>query len=356
MNKKNICFLCGNLSRGGGTERITSLIANELSNNYNIYVIDIMNKDKKCYYPFNEYINIIHINVYKKFSMLRRIFDIFRILYNNKIDIIINVDIMLIMYSFLPAKAVHTKIISWEQFNYYNNIGSKNTKIIRQFCLKHTDYYINLTKRDVQVFKKNFKIRTPITYVYNPINKINNSIYDLNSKLLITAGNFYKDKGYDMCLKIGEGVFSKYPDWKWILCGDGVEFENIKKQISLSKFNNNFIFAGRVKNIDYYMQKAAIYVSTSKSEGFGLVLIEAQNNNLPIVAFDVPFGPSEIIIENVNGYLIAPFDTDRMICKIVELIDNDELRKKFSEKSKIKFNDFNKENIVEKWKNIIENI
>ena len=355
MNK-NICFLCGDLSRGGGTERITSLLSNELCKSYNIYIVDIMNKDKKCYFNFDESIKIKHIKMYEKFSIPKKILEIFKFIRKNNINIIINVDIMLIIYSFLPAKLTNTKIISWEQFNYYNNIGSRHTHNIRQFCLKFTDYYVNLTKQDVDTFKKNFKIKTPITYVYNPINKINEDNYDINSKFLITAGNFYKDKGYDMCLKIGESIFFKYPDWKWILCGDGPEFERVKKEIELSKFKDNYIFTGRVNNVECYMQKASMYVSLSRTEGFGLVLIEAQNKNLPIVAFDVPFGPREIVVQNVNGFLIPPFDTIMIANKIGELIDNLELRKNFSEKSKLKFNEFEMETIISRWKSIFKNI
>ena len=355
MSKKNICFFCGDLSRGGGTEKITSIISSKLSDAYNIYIIDIMNEKKEVFFLYDN-VTIIHIKQFYKFSILRQILELIRILRKYDISILINVDIMLIIYSYIPCKLFKSKIISWEQFNYYNNIGSSNTKKIRQFCLKHTDYYINLTKEDMNTFKQNFVIRSPITYIYNPIESSIDSQYDINSKKLITVGNFYEDKGFDFCVKMGETIFSKYPDWKWYLCGDGVEFENIKKMIEQSKYKQNFILTGRIKNINKYMSESSLYISTSKTEGFGLVLIEAQNNSLPVIAFDVPFGPREIILDGINGYLIQPFNLEDMISQIIYLIQNEEKRLYLSKHSKDKFEEFSVDNIILKWKSILDKL
>lgn len=357
MKKINICFFCGNLSRGGGTENITKIIANALINKekYNIYIIDITNKKKEIFFDFDNRINIIHIKQYSVFPIIRKSISLYRCLKKNNIDILINVDIMLIIYSFFACKLTKTKIICWEQFNYFNDIGSKNTHKIRQLCLKYTDYYLNLTKQDLNIFKENFDIRVPIDYIYNPIEKINNyKTYNENSRYLLTAGNFCKDKGFDYCVQVGDLVFSKYPDWKWIFCGDGNEFENIKELVNKSKYKSNYILTGRVKNLDVFYFKSSIYISCSKTEGFGLTLIEAQNFMLPCIAFNVPFGPAEIITNNKNGYLIEPFDVREMADKILYLIENKEKRIEFSSFSRYDFKKFSLNCVINKWEMIID--
>lgn len=351
----NICFLCGDLSRSGGTEKITKLITDGIisKNEHTVFIVDVVNVKKELYYHFDEKVTIKHL---KQGNMLMKMNELYHILKQFSIDIIINVDIMLIIYSYLPAKMSKTKIISWEQFNFYNDIGSSHTKSIRQFCLKHTDYYVNLTKADMETFIKNFKVKVPITYIYNPVIGEKNSSYDLNSKSIITAGNFYAAKGYDYCIKVGEIVFSRHPEWVWIFCGDGIEFERIKKVATQSKFPNNFIFAGRVANLQDYMQDAAMYVSCSLTEGFGLVLIEAQQCGLPVVAFDVPFGPSEIISDNINGCLINNLDVEIMAKEIIRLIENVKLREMFSEKSDISHEKFSMDSVLIQWNRIFNEV
>lgn len=353
----NICFLCGDLSRGGGTEKITQIIANELAEEKetNIFIVDVSNCSGFVYYSLKEQICVVHLvgeNIVQKIKKL------YLFLKEKNIDIIVNVDIMLMMYSYIPARLNHVAIVSWEQFNYYNDIGSKHTKSMRQFCLKHSDYYINLTEADMKTFKKNFRITIPITYIYNPVvsKDYSKKIYNVESKILITAGNFYKAKGYDYCIQVGELIFEKYPDWKWMLCGDGIEFENINKLVSKSKWKDNFVFTGRISDLEEWMDNSAIYVSCSLSEGFGLVLIEAQQSRLPIVAFDVPFGPSEIISNNVNGFLISNLDVEEMARKIIFLIEHKEERVRFSRNSAILHDRFSLNKIISQWKNIFNTV
>lgn len=355
--KKNICFLCGDLSRGGGTERIVTDLSTELAQTekYNIYLVDVMNWKKEMYFPIGENVYYYSLND-NTTKLIKKIWRLFRFLKRAKIDVLINVDVMLTIYSYLPCKLQKIKNIAWEQFNYFNDIGSKNTRKIRQFALLRLNYYVNLTQADMETFQKNFKIKSPITYIHNFVRINDDTMYNLESRYLITAGNFYADKGMDIAVKVGEEVFKKHPDWKWILCGDGKEFDRVNNMVNTSRFKKNFILPGRVKNIYEYMRNSAIYISLSQSEGFGLTLLEAQNNNLPIVAFDVPFGPKEIVLDGRNGFLIENMNIKDMAEKINFLIENREKRKLFSVESKKKFRDFSAERAVEKWEEILDNI
>lgn len=352
----NVCFLCGDLSRGGGTERIAGIISGELAQKeeYKIYLVDVANGSSRNYFKFDRKVEIEHLSNFKKFNILRKILSLYRFLKRHKIDVLVNVDVMLFIYSFIPAKLLGVKIISWEQFNYYNDIGSRHTQKIRQLCLKYTDYYINLTNQDMDTFKENFKVKIPITYIYNPVVSHKTPQYQERSKLLLTAGNFYKSKGYDYCVRIGENVFKQHPDWKWVFCGDGEEFNEIKAQVAKLEYSENFVFMGRVENLDEIMKQAAIYVSCSLSEGFGLVLLEAQQNSLPVVAFDVPFGPSEIILDNINGFLVKVYDERMMSEKICKLIEDENLRSYFASNSHKQFDKFQVSTIINQWEQVLK--
>ena len=112
------------------------------------------------------------------------------------------------------------------------------------------------------------------------------------------------------------------------------------------------IFCGRTKQILEEYKKAAMYVMTSRTEGFGLVLTEAKSCNLPTLAYDIDFGPREIIEDGVSGYLVKAYDSDVMAEKICELIENEEKRVLFSKRAKDNCGKFTRNSFINQWINI----
>jgi glycosyltransferase, group 1 family len=93
---------------------------------------------------------------------------------------------------------------------------------------------------------------------------------------------------------------------------------------------------------------------TSRNEGLPLVLLEAKQYGLPIVSFNCPTGPSEIVLDGENGYLIDNFDIEEMSNKICKLIESEELREDFSRNSMNDIEKFDKEKILKQWIRLIE--
>ena len=352
----NVCVFNGDMSRGGGTERITQILANSLASdeNYNVFVLNLNNPNATSYYPLDDNINFV---VAKRGHIVNKIICIRRFLKVNRIDVIINVDIMLGIYTLPASFWIKTKMVSWEMFNIRNDIGSKNTDKFRKICLRKSAYYVNLTKSDMEAFINEMPVKCPITYIYNPCEiDLNYTDYDVESKIIATAGHFFYTKGFDLVVPVAKFVFDKHPDWKWHLYGDGIEMENVKESVSKNGLENNVIFCGRTNSLLYELKKASMYVMTSRNEGFGLVLTEAKSCNLPTIAYDVDFGPREIIDNGVSGYLVDAFDAKKMANCICELIENKDKRIDFSNKAKDNCSKFSLDKFVEDWKKVINEI
>ena len=103
---------------------------------------------------------------------------------------------------------------------------------------------------------------------------------------------------------------------------------------------------------DYY-ENSALYVMTSRFEGLPMTLLEAKNHKLPIVSFDCPTGPSEIIRNNINGYLVKANDIKEMSNKVNSVLLDDKKLKKFSDKAELDIDKFNINSIINKWTNIL---
>ncbi len=354
---KHICLFNGDMSLGGGTERITQVLANALAGQgeYCVTVLDKVNTKGGSYYPLDERVTFATL---AGKSVHGWIWSLWRYVAKNKVDVLINVDVMLGIFSF-PVKLLRPwmKLISWEMFNLRNDIGTKNSLRIRKLALWLSSYYVTQSKGDMEAFLAEMPVHCPMTYIYNPCpSNPDYTYYDINSKTIVTAGHFYYTKGYDLAVEVARFVFEQHPDWRWKFYGDGVDMEMIRKKIKEYNLENNVILCGRTKDITSVYKQASMYVMTSRTEGFGLVLTEAKACNLPTLAFDIDFGPREIIEDGLSGYLVKNFNIKEMADKICELIDNPDRRLAFAQKAQKNLGKFSLHQFVEVWIKILNEI
>lgn len=352
-----ICIFNGDMSRGGGTERITQVLANLLCQHeeYRVHVLNWNNEKNQSYYPLDERVQWYVIS---KGNLIKKVYELNKFIGKKKIDIIINVDVMLGIFT-LPLTLYKSslKIISWEMFNIRNDIGSNHTQKIRKYYLKKSAYYITQTKGDMDAFKKEMPVKCPMAYIYNPCDSnINHKVYSIDSKTIVTLGHFFYTKGYDLAVEVAKHIFDKHPDWKWEFYGDGIRLEETRAIVEQYGLEKNVIFCGRTSDTDAVYKKASMYVMTSRTEGFGLVLTEAKSFNLPTLAFDVDFGPREIIENGISGYLVKDFNIKEMADHICELIENQDKRVDFARRAKDNLSKFSLKCFEQEWIRIIEEI
>lgn len=224
----------------------------------------------------------------------------------------------------------------------------------RVLSAKYADKVVVLTKKDMELNKKRFKTSRKIVQIYNPLNfEKQDAEYKKDSKKIVSCGRFTKQKGYDFLVDVAEKVFQNHPDWTWDIYGDGEEMNNISKLIKGKKLENNVILKGRTNQMYSIYKEYAMYVMTSRFEGFAMVNIEAHYAKLPIVSFNCNCGPDEIIQDGVNGYLVDCFDIDKMAEKINYLIENPNVRIRMSENTMLDKEKLQMENVITKWKDVL---
>lgn len=353
---KKITFFIHNMYKMGGTERVVSLIANRLSKEYEVEIISLHKEYEKPFYKIEDNIKIRSI-LGKELQPIKLYYPYLlhetrKFLKNYHTDVFIcagmgDVGLTIFMHK-------RCKYIAWEHF--YSNQGKVGGVMWfgRVLSAKYADNIVVLTKKDMEINIKRFKTLEKVVQIYNPfIFKANNKMYDINSKKIVSCGRFTKQKGYDMLIDVAEKVFSKHPDWIWDIYGDGEEMNNIKYLIERKHLENNVILKGRTNKMDDVYREYAMFVLTSRFEGFAMVNIEAHNAKLPIVSFNCNCGPDEIIQEGINGYLIECFDIDKMAEKINYLIENSDIRLKMSNNTMLDKEKLMMENVIDKWKEIL---
>lgn len=354
--KNKICFFVGDMSKNGGTERVSSIIANELvKRGYQVVFLSYRNCNQSFYYldPSIKLYSLLKKD--EKGYLKRKIkpyFNLYKFIKKMKIDIIVDVDLILSLYT-IPVKIVcGIKNISWEHFNFFEQ-RVKNRVRARKLAGCFSNAIVTLNKQDFENYKQNLKIIKKIEYIYNPAIIDNSNTTTLENNIVISVGRLTYSKGFDRLLKIWKLVEEKNKNWKLMIIGDGEEknrLENIIKEYNLQ----NVSLIPFQKNIEHYYEKASIYVMTSRTEGFPMVLLEAQKKGLPIIAFDCKTGPSEIIVDNQNGFLIKENDIQEFADKLLNIMNDKEKRIVFSNNAIIDSNRFNLKQICDKWEKLIE--
>ena len=357
---KNVCVFCGDLTQGGGTERMTVMLANaisSLSGDYYVQVLSKSGKGEETYFYLDRNIRYYVLDQEKyrgKVSLIKDIILLNSFLKKNKIDILIIVDVSLGVFT-VPLHILRrkTSFVYWDHFSSEYINDNPRLASLRKLTSRICDAYITLTDEDASRIKGWTNKKVISIKNFCPYDERNN-LKD-NKKIIISIGNMIPVKGFDMAVEVAIIILSKYLDWEWHFYGDGSSLESLIQKAKESNVCDRIIFHGRVSDLEEAYKSASLLVMTSRSEGYGLVLTEAQAFHIPTVAFDVPYGPRNIIKDGIDGFLIEPFDIQMMINRISNLIEDQRLREKFSKALVGKIKGINQE-VTINWIELLKSI
>lgn len=244
--------------------------------------------------------------------------------------------------------------IGWEHNHYHDNYRYARNVIRSVYYL---DYFV-LVSASLKDFYESHLTTSNCQCVYIPniIDKIPKKVSSLETKRIVSVGRLSPEKGYMDLLKVFSVIANKYPTWHLDIIGDGVEKERLEKFINNHELNERVTLHG-FQNKDYIdkiLHDSSIYVMTSYTESFGIVLLEAMSHGLPCIAFDSAEGARELINSGMNGYLIKNRSYAAMIKKIEDLMKNKNVRKKIGLAGRDSIKIYTSEIVGEQWYNLIE--
>lgn len=358
---KKICFFSGDVTRNGGTERVSIMIANELSkqSDLEIVFISLVEQNEKPFYEMDARIKRHALG--KKWlspgpGYLPLIPRLRTYLKKEKIDLIIDIDIVLDVLSVPASRGLGTKVLSWEHSNCAFELAHGYRRVILKLFTRQTDWIVTLTPGDAKCFQKIMKRKERITAIPNPISRQILKLDGDRERALITVGRLVPEKGYDLLLKVAELVLPCFPDWKWYLCGEGQERERIERVRAEKGLEKQLILCGLVPRVEEYLAKSRLFVLTSRTEGLPMCLLEARSMGVPCVSFDIPTGPADIIANGVNGYLIPAFAYEDMANKVKELLADPEKLEKMGKAAGENLEPFFMERVIGEWNDVINRL
>ena len=361
-----IAYIIEGLYNSGGMERVLSVIANSLSGKIEVAIITLQQKDRPLFFPLEKAVECYDLAIYDLSNAKEIKSKLNTFLSTNHFDIVVSLG-GIDMYYLHQIKDDSKKIV-WFHFaidiakttwagpnpTLFKRLKAQLQTWKRIYHACKYDRIVLISKADLKAWKK---ITNKATLIYNPVTIENSCISSLNTKNVISVGRLDYQKGFDYLIHAWSIVSEKYPNWHLNIFGEGDLRGKLQQLIDESNLSSTITLRGRSNNLVNDYRDSSIYVMSSRAEGFGLVLVEAASCGLPLISYDCPSGPSEIIEDGVNGLLIKQVgDIHSLANAICELIENNSLRTEMGKNAKKMVERYSRFIIISQWVDLFNNI
>lgn len=218
-----------------------------------------------------------------------------------------------------------------------------DAQMVRRF-----DKFIVLTEEDKPDWGKLFNIMV----IPNANTIAPEETAALDNKVAIAAGRYGYQKNFESLVRAWKYVHEACPDWKLNIFGGGVVNAGLQGLIDELVLTNVVVLNPSKPNIFEDYLQSSIYVLSSRYEGLGMVLLEAQAYGVPLVSYDCKCGPRDIIEDGKNGFLVKTGDEKALADAIIRLAKDEQLRKEMGRKAKLHSQKFSEEAIMKKWNDL----
>lgn len=240
-----------------------------------------------------------------------------------------------------------------QEHNHHNNDETYIQKMVAS--VQGIDYFMPVSKELTEFYAKRMS-QEKCVFIPHSLEYIPEQVSALTEPMLISVGRLSQEKGYLELIQVFSEISKQYTQWKLHIVGDGDDRSKIEESIRKHKLESQVVLHGYQSKayINQLLAKSSIYVMTSFSESFGIVLIEAQSFGIPCIAYDSARGALEIIKNEENGYLIPDRNREEMCNKIKSLMDDFDLRKRLGQNGRENSLQYAAENIKKQWFEFID--
>ncbi len=324
----------------GGTERAVSLLANYFSSKENYEVSILLMFKKDLFFKLNENIKIIEPTDFRgKFGKVFFIPLLLNYLRSNirqiKPTYIFSFGYILI--TLISSVFIRTKVIvsyrsSPDRVRFPNNkLLNGIYNLLNSIFKFRVDGLIAQTNYALEVYGKRYP-RIPQALIPNFLREIKSYKGERKNEI-ITMGRCDYEKSQKDLIE----AFAKInpEDWNLVILGDGPLRPQLEKQAKDLGVAAKVKFLGFHQDVDKFLSTAKIFAFTSILEGFPNAIIEAMANQLPVVSYNCVAGPSDIIQDGYNGFLIEVSNINELVQRLTDLIKDEALREKMGHHSKL---------------------
>ncbi|VYU05317.1 glycosyltransferase [Clostridium butyricum] len=387
-----IGFLIEDAFSVGGVQRVTSVLANGLSEQNEVSLICTrckINEINRKIYNLREDIDIQIVDRLKNENLLIRcvrkilkeinkktgIFNnvkslnilteiyfpkkfrksIVEFININKYDVVIGVEGLQSILLGCIAENLNSKVLGWQHNSYEAYLKNKgkyywNLDVFFNEYINKLNDYVVLTKHDQEQFLLEKNMNS--TVIFNPRSFTSNEKSSLNKKTFLAAGRFTYQKGFDLLIESFNEFVKNNSDWNLVIVGEGEERHKIENLISSYNLEDRVTIDDFTENIKEYFMESSILLLASRWEGMPMIVLESLEMGVPVISYDIS-AINGLVYDNVNGVIVDKFDTKKFAQCMNEICTSKEKIKFYSQNCLEISNDFKLEKILEDWNDIL---
>ncbi|GAA2400242.1 hypothetical protein GCM10010191_04220 [Actinomadura vinacea] len=175
-------------------------------------------------------------------------------------------------------------------------------------------------------------------------------------KVILAAGRLTRQKGFDLLVRAYEPLAADHPDWTLHIFGSGARRDRLRRLITELGLTGRVVLHARTPDLAGEMERASVYVLSSRFEGMPMVIIEAMSKGLPVVAFDCPTGPGEMIEDGGNGLLVPAGDVAGLTAALRGLIEDAALRDRLGESALASSGAYHLDRVGPRWLRLLDEL
>jgi len=365
----------------GGIERCVVNLANLLSKDYKVEIVATYKLEDTPAFEINEEVSVTYLidkykpnreewkNSIRKLRPIKFIKETYKAikvlsLRKNKTieamkncdsNIIISTRVLFNKWLSMYGKKKAYKI-GWEHNHHHQDIEYANGVV--NSC-NNLDALVLVSDSLRSFYKKKMKdkgFKCKCVFIPNMLDNIPKTTSKLSEKRIVSVGRLSKEKGYVDLIEVFKKFHESNPDWHLDIVGDGSEKNKIVDRIYQYQLTDYVTVHGylKKKDINELLKKSSLYLMTSYTESFGIVLIEAMAHGIPCLAFTSAEGANDLIKNDENGYLIENRDFDEMVNKIEELVKNKEKRLELGKNARNFSLNYSSDIVKKEWLNLLK--
>lgn len=366
MEGKKIIFICSRLDTPGGIERAVVNTANlfaQKGHSVILLVADVMSNNRSCYpvhpaiqlelRPFSFGIGISGNAISRKIRLYQDIQALKKYLKNQAADLLITTEYPFSVAAVLSGAGKKAHIIGWEHQHYNWVKKNKFWSWLQEKTYPRLEQIVCLNKMEAGYYKR----YTRVSVIPNFIDQVHEDNQSYDKKQILTVGWLIHRKGTDLLLPVAKAVLNKFPDISWKLVGDGELKELVQDFIRNENLGGRLLLQSPGETgIDSVYRESGLFVLPSRYEAFPMVLLEALSYGIPCISFNCPSGPSDIITNKEDGWLVEPENPVLLSDAIIQVLNEPAQRVLMSKNALKNIRRFDKENIYPLWATLLNNL
>lgn len=340
----------------GGTERVTLQLCNQLAERHTVTLISVQQTGKEPAFSLSNDVQVKFLggdtaNMFK--TLPQKVYALRKILSENQSNAIIASDSQMALLSLPATIGKNCQRIVWEHFNSRIETRFGSRWFARRLAAKFAQTIVVLTQQDKREWENKYKCRATVVVHSNPCAlplPVLNPYKDVH--VVLSAGRYTEQKGFDLLVKAWKSLSSDMRQ-DWVLRIVGPNGSAKAELLSAAKEDESIQINGPSSNMKECYLDAGIFVCSSRYEGFGLTIVEAMTHGVPVIAFDCPMGPAEIINEEY-GKVVELANISALSRELALMIESKSDRQYYSERSFERASHFTPEITIGRWESLLE--